>query len=207
MSEPVVFVVDDDPGMRDSTSALLDSAGLRSRTFEAAEQFLNEYSPDTEGCLVLDLHMPGISGTDLIERMRAKQYMLPVLVVSGTGTIPVAVQVMKLGIVDFLEKPVDPRLLIAKVRAALELDVSRRADAASLAQVRQRLSQLTVRERELLQLLVSGSSNKQIASQLGISVKTVENHRAHIMAKTGAANAADLVRISMLASSSEPAAG
>ncbi len=201
MKEPVVFVVDDDAGMRKSTTLLLEAASLPHIAYESANEFLADYRPDAPGCLLLDLHMPGMSGMELIERLRAQSCLLPVLVVSGTGTIPMAVQGMKLGVLDFLEKPVNPEVLIPKVRAAILLDAQRRADAAGQAQLRQRLSSLTARERELLKLLVGGASNKLIAADLGISIKTVENHRAHIMEKTGAFNAADLVRISLLAES------
>ncbi len=187
--------------MRKSTILLLESVSLPYRAYEAAEAFLADYDADQPGCLLLDLNMPVMNGLEVIEQLRARNCLLPVLVISGTGTIPVAVQVMKMGVVDFLEKPVNPQVLIPKIRAAMELDTQRRVDAAGQAQHRQRLSALTARERELLNLLVSGASNKLIAAQLGISIKTVENHRAHIMQKTGAVNAADLVRISLLASS------
>jgi FixJ family two-component response regulator len=195
---PTVFVVDDDAGMRKSMRMLLESAGLPHQIFDSALAFLDNYRPDRRGCLVLDLHMPGMSGMDLVEKLRAEKVMLPVLIVSGTGTIPMAVQGMKLGVLDFMEKPVDPQVLLGKVRAALALDAQRRSESAELTGIRQRLAALTAREKELLKLLVSGLSNKQVAAQLGISIKTVENHRAHLMEKTGAANAADLVRMSML---------
>ena len=198
--DPIVFVVDDDAGMRKSTCVLLESAGLQYREFDSATAFLHAYDRAMPGCLVLDLHMPGMSGIDLVERLRADRAMLPILIVSGTGTIPLAVQGMKLGVLDFLVKPVDPSILISKVQAALELDAQQRNDATSLNAIRQRLSTLTTREQELLKLLVSGMANKNIASEMGISIKTVENHRANLMDKTGALNAADLVRMAMLAS-------
>jgi FixJ family two-component response regulator len=199
-AEPTVFVVDDDAGIRKSTCVLLESAGLPFREFDSATSFLSEYKPDMPGCLVLDLHMPGMSGIDLVERLRADKASLPILIVSGTGTVPLAVKGMKLGVLDFLVKPVDPAVLISKVQAALELDAQQRSDAASLNVIRQRLSTLTAREEELLRLLVSGMANKNIAAELGISIKTVENHRANLMEKTGALNAADLVRMAMLVS-------
>ena len=198
-SASTVFVVDDDTSMRKSTCVLLESAGLPFRDFDSAIAFLNAYKPDQPGCLLLDLHMPGMSGIELVERLRAEQAMLPILMVSGTGTIPLAVKGMKLGVLDFLVKPVDPELLISKVMAALELDMQQRSNAASLGAIRQRLATLTARERELLRLLVSGMANKNIAAELNISIKTVENHRANLMEKTGALNAADLVRMAMLA--------
>jgi two-component system response regulator DctR len=199
--EPNVFVVDDDAAMRMSTTTLLRAASLPHIAYGSAKAFLADYHPDTPGCLLLDLNLPGMSGMDLIEQLRAQNCLLPVLIISGTGTIPIAVRGMKLGVVDFLEKPVSPGVLIPKVQAAMELDAQRRIDATGLAQLRQQLANLTPRERELLKLLVGGASNKIIAAELGISIKTVENHRAHIMQKTGAVNTADLVRISLLAES------
>lgn len=196
--EPAVFVVDDDAGMRKSTCVLLESSGFQFRDFDSATAFLESYKRDMVGCLLLDLHMPGMSGIDLVERLRGDQILLPILIVSGTGTVPLAVQGMKLGVLDFLIKPVDPALLLSKVRAAIELDVQQRQNANELNAIRQRLSTLTAREQELLHLLVSGMANKNIASELGISIKTVENHRASLMDKTGALNAADLVRMAML---------
>lgn len=198
-SPPIVYVVDDDTSMRKSTCMLLDAAGFPYREYESANAFFAEYKPEQPGCLLLDLHMPGMSGIDLVERLRAEQAMLPILMVSGTGTIPLAVKGMKLGVLDFLVKPVEPELLMSKVRAALELDSQQRSNAASLGAIRQRLATLTGRERELLRLLVSGMANKNIAAELNISIKTVENHRANLMEKTGALNAADLVRMAMLA--------
>jgi RNA polymerase sigma factor (sigma-70 family) len=195
---PTVFMVDDDAGMRKSTGMLLESAGLPYEAYDSANAFLAKYAPDRRGCLILDLHMPGINGMELIEQLRAQKIRLPIVVVSGTGTIPLAVKGMKLGVLDFLEKPVDPDTLIERIRTGLEADERQRADAATADAARERLSSLTPRERQLLKLLVSGLSNKQIAGELGISVKTVENHRASLMQKTGALNAADLTRMSML---------
>jgi len=197
-----VYVVDDDPGMRRSTSLILDTANLLNATFDSAEAFLRDVPPESEGCLALDLHMPGMSGLDLVARMRVSKYRMPVLMVSGTGTVPLAVEGMKLGLFDFLVKPVDPDILLSKVQAALQLDDQQRNNVAEVDAICQRLSNLTPRETELLKLIVAGYPNKNIASELGISIKTVENHRASLMAKTGALNAADLVRMKMLATAS-----
>jgi FixJ family two-component response regulator len=193
---PTVFIVDDDPGVRRSTAMLLESADLCCEAFGSADEFLGTFRPERCGCVVLDLHMPGTSG---MEQLREKQVALPVLIVSGTGTIPVAVAGMKLGVIDFLVKPADPDLLIAKVHAAILLDAERRANAAEVNQLRVILATLTARETETLRLLVAGMANKRVAMELGISIKTVENHRASIMLKTGALNVADLTRMSMLA--------
>ena len=196
---PTVFVVDDDPGMRASTGMLLESSGLRHEAFASAADFLDSYDKAQPGCLVVDLSMPGMGGMDLLQHLRSHGIRIPALIVSGTGSIPLVVQGMKLGIVDFLEKPADPVLLIEKVRIALELDEQQRADQASLQPIAQKLATLTAREKELLALLVRGLSSKQVAAALKISIKTVENHRAHLMQKTGALNAADLTRMAMLA--------
>lgn len=193
-----IYIVDDDHGMRRSLSMILETENLPFQAFESAEAFLLDIPPQTRGVLTLDLHMPGMSGLDLVARMRVDKYSMPVLMVSGTGNVPLAVEGMKLGLFDFLVKPIDPDILLSKVHAALELDSQQRNDAAILNQIRRNLSALTPRETELLKLIVSGMPNKNIASELGISIKTVENHRASLMAKTGALNAADLVRMKML---------
>ena len=196
---PTVFIVDDDPGIRRSTAMLLEAENLRCQEFGSAAEFLDDHKAGRPGCLILDLHMPGMGGLDLVDRMRCHHLTLPVLIVSGTGTVPLAVAGMKLGVLDFLVKPVDPDLLVAKVRVALELDVQQRTNSAAVTGIRVRLARLTARETEALHLLVTGLANKQVAAELGIAIKTVENHRASIMQKTGALNVADLTRMSMLA--------
>jgi FixJ family two-component response regulator len=196
--EPTVYVVDDDDGMRQSTGVLLESANLAFEVFESATEFLHKAQPDLTGCIILDFHMPGMTGMELIVKLREKGLILPILMVSGTGSIPVAVEGMKLGLFDFLVKPVDPDLLLAKANAAMELDAQQRENVAALNEIRAKLATLTPREEELLTLIVSGLPNKNIATEMSISVKTVENHRANLMTKTGAANVADLVRMKML---------
>jgi two-component system response regulator FixJ len=197
--EPTVYIVDDDPAMRRSTSLLLESASFPYKAFDSGMAFLEEVKPAHPGCVILDLHMPGMSGMDLVAKMRADQFKQPILIVSGTGTIPVAVEAMKFGVVDFLVKPVDPDVLLSKVKSAIEADLQERADNEQLGQIRLRLASLTPRERELLDHIVAGMPNKNIATTLGISIKTVENHRASLMAKTNALNAAHLVRMTMMA--------
>jgi FixJ family two-component response regulator len=160
--------------------------------------FIDAYRPDMPGCLIVDLSMPGMSGMDLLQNLRSRNIQIPTLIVSGTGTIPMVVEGMKMGVVDFLEKPADPTVLLQKVRAALELDNRQRTQAAELEPITRKLASLTSRERQLLKLLVRGLSSKQVAAELNISVKTVENHRANLMQKTGALNAADLTRMAML---------
>jgi FixJ family two-component response regulator len=200
--QPTVYVIDDDAALRRSTGVLLETAGLTCRAYQSAEAFLVDAEPAMRGCAIIDLHMPGMNGMDLVAKMRREQYILPMLVVTGTGSIPVAVQGMKLGLFDFLVKPVDPDVLLSKVQGAMQLDSQQHANGDSLRVIEQKLALLTPREHELLQLIVSGMPNKNIASELGISIKTVENHRASLMSKTGALNAADLVRMKMLATRS-----
>jgi FixJ family two-component response regulator len=197
--EPTVYVVDDDAALRRSTGVLLETAGLAYKAYETAERFLADADPAMPGCVIVDLHMPGMNGMDLVARMRRERFILPMLVVTGTGSISVAVEGMKLGLFDFLVKPVDPDVLLPKVQAAMRLDADQRAGGESLRVIEQKLAMLTPREHELLQMIVSGMPNKNIAAELGISIKTVENHRASLMAKTGALNVADLVRMKMLA--------
>jgi FixJ family two-component response regulator len=196
---PTVFIVDDDPGMVKSLATVMEVASLSVRTFPSAAAFLVDYEPGERGCLVLDVRMPGMSGVELLERLRAGRVEIPVIVVTGHGDVPTAVWSMKLGAVEYLQKPVDPRVLVEKVREALAMDATRRAQQAEADAVRQRIATLTTREQEVVRLLVTGMASKQIAIEMGISVKTVEHHRAHVMSKTGAVNVADLVRIKMLA--------
>lgn len=198
-SQDVVHVVDDDAGMRKSLQMLFDSAGLEAHTYESAETFLDEVKLDRPGCLVLDLRMRGLGGMELLSRLGAEATVMAVIIISGHADVPTAVRGMKIGALDVLQKPFDPRVLLAAVRDGLEKSRSRyRQRAEELARTR-RLAELTPRERDLLKLLVAGRSNKQIAHDLKISIKTVANHRASLMAKTGAVNAADLTRLSVLA--------
>jgi two-component system, LuxR family, response regulator FixJ len=199
---PAVYLVDDDAGMLNSLAAVMEVASLHARGYPSAEAFLEAYDPRRSGCLVVDVRMPGMSGVDLLERLRAAGSDLPAIVITGHGDVPTAVRSMKLGAVEFLEKPVDPRALVEKVREALERDSAGRAVRETAREARQRMATLTHREREVLRLLVAGFSNKQIAIEMGISVKTVEHHRAHVMSKTAALNVADLVRLKMLADGS-----
>jgi FixJ family two-component response regulator len=177
---------------------ILDSAGLPHAAFDSAQSFIDEYEENAPGCLILDLHMPGMSGMELIQKLVDQRIDLPVIVVSGTGTIPIAVQGMKLGVKDFLEKPVHPAILLDKVHAALAADAARRTESAELDTIRKKFDSLTAREREVLQLIVDGLPNKLIARRMNISIKTVTNHRANLIEKAGAVNTADLVRMWML---------
>jgi FixJ family two-component response regulator len=198
LSPPTVFIVDDDSGMLKSMETVMEIESIPTRIYPSARAFLDDYDPRQPGCLVVDMQMPAMTGTQLLEHLRASAIHIPAIMVTAHGDVPSAVNNMKLGAVEFLQKPVDPRILVAKVREALELDSVRRVESEEGSACRERLSTLTNRETEALDFLVSGLSNKQIALEMGISIKTVEHHREHIMAKTRAVNGADLVRMKML---------
>lgn len=197
--DPIVYLVDDDPGMLRSMSQMFSVARLRTAEFGSAEAFLAAYNPARPACLVLDLRMAGMSGLDLLQNLRQRVAMLPVVVITGHGDVPTAVSAMKQGASEFMEKPFDPRRLVERTRELLADEETSRAANAERRQLRDRLSSLTAREMEVVRHLVSGLSNKQIAREMDISIKTVEHHRSHIMSKTGAANAADLVRVWVMA--------
>ncbi len=194
-----VFVVDDDQAMRQSIEFLLTSAGLSARTFDSGRAFLNAFTPDMHGCLLLDVRMPGMSGLDLLEKLRERHVNLPVIMVTAYADVPMAVRAMQCGACDFIEKPFDAAVLLERVNKALRLELATRADDEHRRQVRHRLDRLTPREREVMDLVVSGMLNKQVAAELGISIKTVETHRACIMEKTAAGSLAELVRMSLIA--------
>ena len=186
--EPVVFVVDDDPALRDSIALLARAEGLAARTFDSARSFLDAWDRAEPGCLIVDLRMPGLSGLDLQERLAGDGDAPPIIFLTGYGTVPAAVRALKAGAMDFLEKPFDPDTLLARVRDALACDRRRRSDA-------RRLAALTRREREVLEQVASGKPNKVIAAGLGISDRTVEQHRAHGLRKIGLRSVAELVRL------------
>jgi two-component system response regulator FixJ len=201
----VVYVVDDDPGMRKSLALVMESAALPCKLFESADHFLSVYRMDDPGVLLLDLQMPGMHGMELVRLLRQRGLHLPIVVVTGTATVHVAVEAMKLGTVDFLEKPVDHQILLSRIEQAIAKDAAKRVEASEARAIRQRLATLTDREREVLELIIKGHANKQIALDLGISIKTVAIHRSNLMTKTAAVNTADLVRMSMVAATTSAA--
>lgn len=194
---PVVWVVDDDEAMRQSLRYLLYDAGLVVRTAASAEAFLDEYEPAQHECVVLDLRLPEIDGLELIRRMRQRNMEIPVVMLSGYGTVRSAVSAMHLGVVDFLEKPVGREILLDRINQALRDAAEARRRAREASTIQDRLATLTQRERELLDRIITGLGNKQIARELHIAEKTVANHRARLMDKMNAVNAADLVRMVM----------
>jgi len=197
--EAIVHVVDDDEAARESLAFLLASAGMASRTYASAEIFLSTLAHLGPGCIVTDVRMPGMSGLDLLGHLRNAKVSLPVIVITGHGDIPLAVEAMRLGAVDFIEKPFNDELMLAAIRSALSRGVvggereQERADAA------ERIGGLSGREHDVLDGLLAGKPNKVIAFDLGISPRTVEVYRANLMAKTGASSLSELVRLTLLA--------
>ena len=192
----VVFVVDDDASMRDAISRLLNAVGLTVQTFASARAFLNRRLPDVPGCVVLDVRLPGLSGLDLQREMVERGIHIPVVFITGHGDIPMSVQAMKAGAVEFLTKPFRDQDMLDAVRSGIQLDRKAREERAELAELRDCVRQLTQREQEVMSLVVSGLLNKQIALQLGTSEKTIKIHRGQVMRKMRANSLADLVRMS-----------
>ncbi len=188
-----IYVVDDDEAMRDSMTWLLEGEGYRVSCFDSAEQFLQERHSDMHGCLVLDVRMPEMSGLELHEKLDSLGSELPVIFVTGHGDVPMAVSALQRGACDFIEKPFHNEDLLSRIRRALELDCQLAARRQRDGAITVRLEQLTQREREVMQLVVAGKLNKQIADTLNISMKTVEAHRARVMEKMGVRTLAELV--------------
>ena len=192
---PLIHIVDDDDSLRSALQRLLAAAGYRVKAYASAGEFLLDPPADAPGCLLLDLRMPGPSGLDLQEALARHGIRLPVVFLSGHGDLATGVRAMKAGAVDFLSKPVEREPLLAAVARALELDAAQRAASGVDREMRARFAQLTAREREVFELVAAGRLNKQIADALGIAERTVKAQRAQVMAKLGAANAAELGRI------------
>jgi FixJ family two-component response regulator len=197
--EAIVFVVDDDRAMRDSLRWLLESIGLSVRTYATAAEFLREHQPSQPGCLVLDVRMPGMSGLDLQAELVQRGAALPTIVVTGHAEVAMAVRAVKAGAIDFIEKPFSDQLLLDRVRQALEIDRQSREVRARREEARRRLASLSAREREVLELVAAGKANKEVAAALGLSPKTVEVHRAHVMSKMAVDSLAELIRVAILA--------
>ena len=192
---PIVFVVDDDESVREALRSLFRSVSLRVETFGSAAEFLRSELPDVASCLVLDVRLPGVSGLDFQAELAKANIHTPVIFMTGHGDIPMSVQAMKAGAVDFLTKPFRDQDMLDAVAAAIERDRSRRKDEQRLSDVRARFDGLTEREREVMGLVTAGLMNKQIAGELGLSEITVKIHRGHVMRKMAARSLADLVRM------------
>ncbi|WP_173768820.1 response regulator transcription factor [Nitrogeniibacter mangrovi] len=195
--DQTVYIVDDDEALRDSLVWLLESNSYRVAQFDSAEVFLAAYRPEMAGCLVLDVRMPGMSGLELYERLRDRHATLPVVFITGHGDVPMAVSVLKKGAVDFIEKPFTDRDMLKLIDQCLATERENRERLRQDAAVARRLDQLTGREMEVLELIIAGRLNKQIADDLGISIKTVEVHRARVMEKMEAGSLAELVQAVM----------
>jgi two-component system, LuxR family, response regulator FixJ len=192
-----VYVVDDDDGMRRALSLLLNTVGYKTAAFASPKEFLDTFKPDMAGCLVLDIRMPGMSGLELQQHLNRMGSMLPVIFITGHGDVPMAVQAMKEGAFEFVQKPFRDQDLLDRINHALEQDKENRSSLARRADVLQRIESLTPREKQVMALVVDGAANKVIAIDLGLSERTVEIHRAKVMEKMGARSVAHLVKLQM----------
>lgn len=195
----VVFIVDDDKAVRDSLRLLMKSMGLDAETFVSGGEFLEQYQPKTSGCLVLDIRMPGISGLELQEQLVAKGIDLPIIFITGHGDVPMAVQAMKQGATDFIQKPFRDQELLDRVNDALQQDLSGRQHSVEKNEIMRRVDTLTPRELEIMEMIVDGRASKVIAIDLGVSQRTVETHRARIMDKMDARSLAHLIQMAIFA--------
>ncbi|MDJ0708788.1 MAG: response regulator transcription factor [Woeseiaceae bacterium] len=196
---PTVFIVDDDAAIRFAMQALMDSVNLNHEIFASADEFLEKITEQRPGCLVLDIRMPGLGGLELQEELIKRGNTLPIIFITGHGDVPMAVEAMQKGAVDFIQKPFRDQELLDRIREALATDEERREEQQAHAEVASRLSRLTNREREVFDLVVTGKPNKVIAYELGVSQRTVEIHRARVMEKMQARSLADLVKMHMTA--------
>jgi FixJ family two-component response regulator len=197
--EAYVFIVDDDASVRDSLRWLIESVQLKVLCFNSAQDFLDGYNNQQTGCVVLDVRMPGISGLDLQEELRQKGFVLPVIIITGHADVPMAVRAFKSGVFDFIEKPFNDQHLIDRIQQAIEKSRSQKVNIQRQQEAANRLKKLSSRERQVLDCIVAGSSNKTMARELEISVKTIETHRANLMSKMKAGSISELVRIALLA--------
>jgi FixJ family two-component response regulator len=194
-AEPIVYVVDDDLSVRQALSSVIRSTRLRVETFASAQEFLAHAREDAPSCLVLDVMLPDRSGLDLSRELAAADVQIPIIFITGHGTIPMGVRAIKAGALEFLTKPFREDDLLAAVREALAHDRAARAERAEVAELRARLAKLTPREREVMALIVTGRMNKQIAADLGTVEQTIKQHRGRVMQKLGVGSVAELVRL------------
>lgn len=192
---PTVFVVDDDEGARNSLRFLLKSVGLPAVAFDSAQEFLVAYRPQQPGCLVLDVRMPGMSGLDLQQELNRRGAVIPVIFVTGHGDVRMAVEAIQQGAFDFVQKPYREQELLDLIQRSLAKDKANRSALQERDRIQARLASLTSREREVMQLMTVGKPNKVMAAELGLSQRTIEIHRAHVMEKSGATSIAQLVRM------------
>jgi two-component system response regulator FixJ len=193
--EPKVYIVDDDEAVRESLALLLDSMDQNCQSFNSAVDFLNAYSGGMTGCLVLDIRMPGMNGLELQKQLNTEGSILPIIFVTGHGDVPMAVEAMQHGAVDFIQKPYREQDLLDKINMAIALDESNREALEHRHKIIEKLSTLTPREKEVMEMMVNGKANKVIAIDLGISQRTVEIHRARVMEKMATNSLAHLVKM------------
>ena len=196
---PTVFIVDDDPAIRFAMQALMDSVNVPHEIYGSGDEFLEKVDDHRPGCLVLDIRMPGLGGLELQQELLDRGSTLPIIFITGHGDVPMAVEAMQKGAVDFIQKPFRDQDLLDRIREALMTDKERREEQEKHAEVEKRLARLTNREREVFDLVVTGKPNKVIAYELGVSQRTVEIHRARVMEKMQARSLADLVKMHMTA--------
>jgi len=194
LSDATVFIVEDDALIRDSLSLLVKSVGLKADTFSSAKAFLDTELPDTPCCLVLDIRMPGLSGLDLQDELVKRRISIPIIFITGHGTVPMSVRALKAGAVDFLQKPFEDQVLLDLIHHTIEQNRRTRMAQAEIKEIRQRIKSLTLREHEILVLVTAGRLNKQTADELKMSENTVKTHRARLMRKMAVDSLAELVR-------------
>ncbi len=203
--EPIVYVVDDDQAMVESLSWVIESVGLKAKTYIRAQDFLDDYDPHQSGCLLLDVRMPGMSGPELQTKLNALgSTPLPIVFISGHGDVPLAVRVMKAGAIDFLTKPFNDQVLLESINKALRIDKANRDKQQENAQAEAKFALLSHREVQVLQGIVAGKQNKVVAAELNISLKTVEAHRASVMKKMGVKSVPELVKLVLTNGVQEP---
>lgn len=203
---PIVYVVDDDQAMVESLTWIIESVGLKVKTFVRAQNFLDEYDSNQHGCILLDVRMPGMSGPELQAKLVERGATMPIIFISGHGDVPLAVRVMKAGAVDFLTKPFNDQILLESINKALRLDKTNREIQQENAQAEAKFALLSPREVQVLQGIVAGKQNKVISAELKISLKTVEAHRASVMKKMGVKSVPELVKLVLTNGVKEPMA-
>lgn len=195
LTQPTLYVIDDDKAVRDSLCWLLESINYQVKGYESGETFLQDYSIHMQGCLILDIRMPGISGLQLQQELSEHPFSMPIIFITGHGDVPMAVQAMKQGAYDFVEKPFNEQSLLDKIQLALQVDKQNAAKRLEYDSILARLTTLTRREREILELVIHRYTNKMLADELNISIKTVEAHRSHLMDKMRVNNSQELVDV------------
>jgi len=196
-TEPTVFLVDDDHAVRDALELLLEAASFKTTSFENAMAFLDAYTQNQAGCLVLDIRMPDMSGMELQDALAAKEITLPIIFLTGHGNVPMSAKAFRTGAIDFMEKPFDERALLERIGEAIQLDRTNRETVARRENARARLTTLTPREQQVMLLVVTGKVNKEIAAELNLSHRTVEIHRGRVMEKTGTQSLTKLIELAV----------